>query len=181
MLYFVPEDKIMDNSEYIEINGLKYRKNVGIVVFNDKGLILLCERIIHKKQFDYRWQFPQGGVDKGESEEQAALRELYEETGIKSATIVFKDDTLYTYNFPDDIKLQSQRYYKNNITGQAQTWFLMKFNGSNDEIKIPSDEFSNYKWCELSLDIANNIVQFKRGVYRDVILKMQSILHSMKF
>ena len=112
---------LCDNSEYIEIDGACYRKNVGIIIYNCEGKVLLCER--NQEKIDYKWQFPQGGVDNNEKTEDTALRELFEETGIKSAKIVFKDNVWRAYKFPAILKFSRKHhdYYKN-VKGQIQKW-----------------------------------------------------------
>ncbi len=79
----------------------KYRPNVGICVFNRQGQVWLGHRAGHGN-FDYAWQMPQGGVDDGEDIQSAALRELVEETGISSTTILSITPGWMAYDFPSD-------------------------------------------------------------------------------
>ncbi|MGN0929209.1 MAG: RNA pyrophosphohydrolase [Alphaproteobacteria bacterium] len=155
-----------EDSEYMTVDGKLYRKNVGIVVLNNENKVLFCKRLNSKIG---SWQFPQGGVDKGETEEVSALRELSEETGITSAKIIYKDDNWYKYDFPEEIRKQKE-YYKD-VNGQIQKWFLVKFTGNNEEIKIPSEEFEDYIWTELSLSLTEKVIPFKKDVYKKVITK----------
>ena len=168
--------KNKDNSEYIEIEGCRYRENVGIILFNSEGKVLFAKR--NQKKITYGWQFPQGGVDIGESTDTAALRELFEETGVKNAKIAYKDNIWRTYKFPVEIKFLSkanQDYYKN-VHGQIQKWFLVEYFGDESEINIPNEELVEYEWKDLSLNLMRRVVPFKRDVYRGVIKKFRPIL-----
>ena len=83
------------------MNTTRYRKNVGLIIINDQGKVLLCRR---KKSNS--WQFPQGGIDQGETPKRAAYRELYEEVNIKRNEIKFIGSTNFwaTYDLPDEYK-----------------------------------------------------------------------------
>lgn len=164
-----------DKSSYEKINGNNYRKNVGIIVFNSDKKVLFCKRLNSKRIGS--WQFPQGGIDAGETEEVAALRELAEETGITSAQIVYTDKNWYKYDFPEDVR-KSKKYYED-VKGQIQKWFLVKFTGNNNEIKIPSEEFEDYIWTNLSLSLVNEVVSFKQEVYKEVITNFLNVLKDM--
>lgn len=169
----------VDKSEYIEIDGCRYRKNVGIILFNSDGKVLLAER--NQDKIIYKWQFPQGGVDTGETTDTAVLRELFEETGIKKAKIVYKDNVWRAYRFPAELKFSAKKthdYYKN-VNGQIQKWFLIEFCGNDADIKIPNVELSSFKWVELSQNITRRVVPFKRDVYRNIIKKMKPILEDV--
>ncbi len=165
-----------DKSEYIEVDGCRYRKNVGMIIFNKEGKVLLTER--NQAKISYKWQFPQGGVDTGETTDIAVMREMLEETGIKKAKIVFKDNVWRAYKFPAELKFSAKKahdYYKN-VHGQIQKWFLIEFSGKDKDIKIPNEELSDYKWVNLSQNIVKDIVPFKRDVYKNVIKRMRPIL-----
>ena len=138
-----------------------YRKNVGIVVFNKDGKVLLCAR---SDQKDECWQFPQGGIEQDEDYQVAALRELYEETGIKSVELVDRIQEPVRYDFPVNFRLP--------FNGQEQYWFLFYFRGDDTEINFeinPQEiEFKNYKWDDIS-EAPKLIVQFKKKVYNKVV------------
>lgn len=168
-----------DKSEYIEVDGCRYRKNVGMIIFNRDGKVLLTKR--NQAKISYKWQFPQGGVDTGETTDISVMRELFEETGIKKAKIAFKDNVWRAYKFPAELKFSAKKahdYYKN-VHGQIQKWFLIEFLGKDSEIKIPNEELSDYKWINLSQNIVKDIVPFKRDVYKNVIKRMRPILNDI--
>jgi putative (di)nucleoside polyphosphate hydrolase len=112
---------------------------------------------------------PQGGVDKGESPRDAALRELWEETGVRASLVKIEAETKdwIPYDLPNDLvgKLWKGRY-----RGQEQKWFLMRFNGTDDQIDIATEhqEFSRWQWMAPD-QLINNIVPFKRHVYERVL------------
>lgn len=173
---------MVDNSEYIEVDGLRYRKNVAMIVFNKKGKVLFAERnqnsSIYSKKKTYNWQFPQGGIDVGEEPETAALRELFEETGISNAKIVYTDSVWRPYKFPAELMFISHPnhdYYKN-VKGQIQKWFLIEYDGDDSDIAIPNEELKSYKWIELTPEIVSKVVPFKREVYTNIVNLMIPIL-----
>ena len=109
-----------------------YRPNVGIIIANTKGKLLYC-----KRRRSNNWQFPQGGIDRNETPEQAAFRELFEEVGIKkhNVKIIAESQHWYQYDLPK--KFQLNKLLWNNFKGQSQKWFIFKFLGNNSEINIP--------------------------------------------
>ncbi len=139
-----------------------YRLNAGIVVVNAQGLALLCERSDYANQ----WQFPQGGINNGELPIDAAKRELYEETGIKSVKLLASNPTTLHYDFPP--KIAAHHKYK----GQEQYWFLFEFNGDDSEINLqinPNEiEFKSYRWAPIE-EALEAVVEFKKEVYNKVV------------
>lgn len=142
----------------------KYRKNVGIIVCK-KGKVLLCARA--DKQNDC-WQFPQGGIDSGETIVDAAKRELFEETGIKNIKIIKEMPFSVTYDFPKECK----NPYLANYDGQEQFWVMFEFLGTDDEIKLDNTpnfvEFKKYKWDKIEA-APDQIVEFKKNAYLTVV------------
>lgn len=147
-----------------------YRKNVGIVVFNDLGSVLVGERL----NFLGSWQFPQGGVDENEDLLTAAKRELYEEVGIESAEFVYELQDWIEYDFPETLKMKIAKKYK----GQTQKWFLFYWNepASKCNLEIHEQEFGRVQFIPLAKTI-DSIVDFKKDTYRQVIEKFTPIIN----
>ena len=122
-------------------------------------------------------------MDCGETTDVAVMRELFEETGIgdDKARIVYKDNVWRSYTFPAELKFASKMthdYYKN-VNGQIQKWFLIEFSGDDSEIKIPNEELKSFKWVDISLDLVQKVVPFKRTVYTNVINAISPILEDI--
>lgn len=147
----------------------RFRPNVGIVLFNAKGQVWFGRRVIEGgdaagRSERYRWQMPQGGVDAEEDIDAAAYRELKEETGVSSATLLCISAGWLAYRFPAEEK-------KKNWKGQRQKWAAMLFTGEDSEIDLEADdhqEFDDWRWGELE-EAPSLIVPFKRPVYEDVV------------
>ena len=140
-----------------------YRPNVGIVVFNAEGRVWLGRRA--GASGPHNWQFPQGGVDKGEDLEAAARRELIEETGISSVDLLGRTPGWISYDFPPEL-VRAKGW-----TGQAQVWFAFRFLGKDSEVDLtayPPIEFDAWRWAALA-EAADLIVPFKRATYATVI------------
>jgi len=119
---------------------LPLRTGVGIVVLNKKNQIFLAKRIDNPKNF---WQMPQGGVDKGEDFYAAAVRELEEETSIKTVKLIKEIEGLTTYLLPDHLV---GIIWKGKYKGQKQKWFAFEFFFNRDFListKLPTFEPSS--------------------------------------
>lgn len=143
-----------------------YRPNVGVVLFNAAGLVWLGRRAGTEGPFN--WQFPQGGVDDGEEVLAAARRELVEETGVASASLLARTDGWMTYDFPPEYAgSKSARGWK----GQRQVWFALRFEGRDDEIDLeahPPVEFDAWRWARLA-EAPGLVAPFKRATYDSVV------------
>ena len=147
----------------------RFRPNVGVVLFNAQGQVWYGRRVgdfssLGEAPDLYRWQMPQGGVDPEEDIAAAAFRELKEETGVSSATLLCVTPGWLAYEFPAD-------YKKKNWKGQRQKWAAMIFTGDDDEVDHEADdnqEFDDWRWGELE-EAPSLIVPFKRGVYDEVV------------
>ncbi len=150
------------------MNGI-YRKCVGIVVFNKQRKVLLCER----RDLPKAWQFPQGGIEDGETLIEAAKRELREETSIVSAEPVDTISTPLRYTFPPEVKNTGKQKYD----GQDMRWVLFRFNGMDSEINLATQEpeFSAYAWEDID-EAIKKIAAFKKNVYIKVVEKFKPIV-----
>ena len=115
---------------------------------------------------------PQGGIDEGEDPAAAALRELHEETGIRSVQLIAEHPAWVTYDLPRDLLGTA---WGGRFRGQKQKWFAYRFLGENSEISIdpPEDqahkaEFVAWRWAPVG-ELLDLVVPFKRDVYREVL------------
>ena len=150
-----------------------YRPNVGIALFNTDGRVLIGRRFRDDGPEiilpGLEWQMPQGGVDEGEDLRTAALRELWEETSVKSAGYLGETDW-YAYEFPP---YDGPPHRLGKFRGQRQKWFALRFIGNEAEIDplTPRNnqpaEFDAWRWERLDR-VADLVVPFRREVYRAV-------------
>jgi putative (di)nucleoside polyphosphate hydrolase len=149
-----------------EIETLPYRPCVGVMLANRAGKVFAGQRIDTAAP---AWQMPQGGIDRGETPREAALRELREEIGVPPELVSVEAETegWLRYDLPHDIV---PRIWKGRFRGQEQKWFLLRFHGSDSDIQIDTDhpEFSQWRWLDPS-DLPAFIVPFKRPVYEQVL------------
>ena len=143
-----------------------YRPCVGIMLFNAAGEVFVGNRIDVPGD---HWQMPQGGIDPGETPEEAAWRELYEEVGTQNAEIIMESGTWYPYDLPQAL---SRKVWKGKYRGQKQRWFAFRFLGQDDEINLTlhKPEFGEWRWLCLE-DLPEKIVPFKRPIYERVIVE----------
>ena len=154
---------------------LPYRPCVGIMVLNREGLVWSGHRIAQSGSevsgTDQLWQMPQGGIDKGEDAYPAALRELYEETGMRSVSLLAEAPEWINYDLPVHLLGIA---LKGKYRGQTQKWFAFRFEGDESEIAINPPpggheaEFDAWAWKPMA-DLPRMIVPFKRKVYDEVI------------
>ena len=154
-----------------KFSKLPLRKGVGIVLLNKENKIFVAKRIDNPKNF---WQMPQGGVDNEEEFYEAAIRELEEETSIKTVSLIKEIEGLTTYLLPNHLV---GIIWKGKYKGQKQKWFIVRFEGKEDEINIKTKnpEFLDWKWVNID-DLTNEIVNFKVHVYKQIQKELYKII-----
>jgi len=152
-------------------SNLPLRKGVGVVLLNKNNQIFVAKRIDNPKDF---WQMPQGGIDKGENYLEAALRELKEETSIKSVEVIQEIQEEITYNLPDSLL---GIIWKGKYKGQTQRWFIMRFLGNDNEINLKTKhpEFLEWKWVDIE-NITDKVVDFKLHVYEKIKKELKNLI-----
>ena len=152
---------------------LPYRPCVGVMVLNRAGHAFIGRRLGGPKHVDetHIWQMPQGGIDKGEDPYPAALRELHEETNIRSVEKLGEIKEWLTYDIPRAIGTEA---WKGKYRGQTQKWFALQFTGNEREIDVKNPagghkpEFLEWRW-EPAANLPGLIIPFKRKVYERVV------------
>ena len=145
-----------------------FRPNVGIILLNQKNQVFWGKRIR-----THSWQFPQGGIDRGESPEQAMYRELHEEVGLRAehVRILARTRDWLRYEVPDRyIRREARGHYK----GQKQIWYLLQLVSADWNLNLRATdhpEFDAWRWNDywVPLDV---VVEFKRGVYEMALTEL---------
>lgn len=145
--------------------ALPYRPCAGILLVNSDDKIFVGERLDRPDA----WQMPQGGIDEGETPEQAAVRELEEEIGVSPVDVKILSHTKnwVLYDLPDHLK---GKMWGGRFAGQKQIWFKMRLLADDSAINIQTahPEFGRWKWSTPT-EVLNEIVDFKRDVYAQVL------------
>lgn len=153
-----------------------FRPGVGVVLFNQDGLVLAAKRIDTPGD---AWQLPQGGIDAGETPQQAAMRELKEEIGTDKAEIIAETGEWLTYDLPPELR---DKVWGGRFRGQRQKWFAMRFLGRDADIDIDHDdhpEFSEWRWMPLE-QLPRLIVPFKRPLYERLVREFGPIAQGLR-
>jgi putative (di)nucleoside polyphosphate hydrolase len=153
--------------------SLPYRPCAGMMVLNRQGRVFIGRRTTGPEHIDavHVWQMPQGGIDEDEDPYEAALRELYEETSIRSVEKLGEIAGWLSYDIPRDIV---GRAWSGKYRGQKQKWYALRFTGAENEIDIldPGDghepEFIDWRWAKMN-ELPGLVVPFKRQTYERVV------------
>lgn len=142
-----------------------YRPCVGAFLINAEGLVFVGQRA---SSDDPAWQMPQGGIERQENPQKAVLRELAEETGVRTVKILARSKSWLSYDFPPELRAS---VWEGRYRGQTQIWFALRFLGTEAEIDLnagPVGEFSAWKWVAAD-ETPALVVPFKRPVYKAVV------------
>jgi putative (di)nucleoside polyphosphate hydrolase len=153
---------------------LPYRRSAGVALLNRDGAVFIGRRKKSREAglvVGHEWQMPQGGIDDGEAPFEAALRELFEETNVSSASLIAEAPQWLSYDLPDNARGR----WRGRDRGQTQKWFLLRFEGEDSEIDIErpgggghTPEFDAWRWERLEA-LPDLVVPFKRRVYEGVV------------
>ena len=151
---------------------LPLRLGVGAVVLNKENRVFVGKR---KDNPVNKWQMPQGGVNAGEELIDAMNRELQEETGIKNIEILKEVNGWSEYELPDYLL---GKIWKGKYRGQKQKWFVVRFLGSDSEIKLQTinPEFIEWQWLDIE-NLPKVIVDFKKKVYEKLLPEIKSSIN----
>ncbi len=163
----MPHEK---NTQVIDAEG--FRSNVGIILCNSKGKLLWARRIGQNG-----WQFPQGGINRDETPEEALYRELMEEVGLHQShvEIIGCTQNWLRYRLP-------KRFIRHDLApvciGQKQRWFLLRLNCDDARVKLDmtdKPEFDQWKWVSYWHPL-KEVVAFKRKVYKSALNELAPLL-----
>ncbi|NJS13359.1 MAG: RNA pyrophosphohydrolase [Sphingopyxis sp.] len=152
---------------------LPYRPCAGVMLVNAQNLVFVGQRLDSQSE---AWQMPQGGIDKGEDPQQAALRELGEEAGIgpQLVEVIASSACEHHYDLPPHLigKMWAGRY-----RGQRQHWYLARFLGQDTDVKIATEhqEFNAWRWTPIET-LPDLIVPFKRALYTALVEEFGPLL-----
>ncbi|MXO90439.1 RNA pyrophosphohydrolase [Altererythrobacter aquaemixtae] len=159
---------------------LGYRPCVGVMLVNTHSKVFVAERLDSRHGNGHTsgfWQMPQGGVDKGEDLQEAALRELAEETGVGADKVTLLGQTRepIRYDLPDEL---IGKLWKGKYRGQEQVWYCARFLGDDADIDLEAHdppEFSQWKWIDPER-LPDVIVPFKKHVYQAVLEEFRALV-----
>lgn len=150
-----------------------YRPNVGIILCNARNQVFWGKRVNQ-----HAWQFPQGGINAGETPEQAMFRELEEEVGLqpRHVRILGRTREWLRYDVPSH---WTRRDNRGLYRGQKQIWFLLRLTGRDTDVSLRASdhpEFDAWRWNEYWVPM-ETVVDFKREVYRLALQELERFLH----
>ena len=149
-----------------------YRPNVGIIICNCKNEVFWGKRIR-----EHSWQFPQGGINPGETPERAMYRELHEEVGLNQqhVKILGRTRDWLRYDVPGQ---WIRRDWRGNYRGQKQIWYLLRLVGRDCDVHLRATEkpeFDAWRWNEYWIPL-DTVVEFKREVYQLALSELARFL-----
>jgi putative (di)nucleoside polyphosphate hydrolase len=149
-----------------------YRPNVGIILVNQRNEVFWGKRIR-----EHSWQFPQGGIKRGETPEQAMYRELHEEVGLmpEHVRILGRTRDWLRYDVPQN---WVRREWRGHYRGQKQIWFLLRLVGRDSDVCLRASEqpeFDAWRWHEYWIPL-ETVIEFKRDVYRQALTELSRLL-----
>ncbi len=149
-----------------------YRPNVGIILVNARNEVFWGKRIR-----EHSWQFPQGGIQRGETPEQAMYRELHEEVGLRPehVRILGRTRDWLRYDVPQN---WVRREWRGHYRGQKQIWYLLRLVGKDNDVCLRASEhpeFDAWRWHDYWIPL-DSVIEFKRGVYRQALTELARLL-----
>lgn len=149
-----------------------YRPNVGIILVNQRNEVFWGKRIR-----EHSWQFPQGGIKRGETPEQAMFRELHEEVGLHPhhVRIIGRTRDWLRYDVPQN---WVRREWRGHYRGQKQIWFLLRLVGHDSDVCLRASEhpeFDAWRWHDYWIPL-ETVIEFKRGVYEQALTELSRLL-----
>jgi len=149
-----------------------YRPNVGIILVNEVNEVFWGKRIR-----EHAWQFPQGGIKRGETPEQAMFRELHEEVGLRPehVSVIARTRDWLRYEVP---ARWVRRDWRGHYRGQKQIWFLLRMIGQDSDVELRATEhpeFDAWRWNEYWVPL-DAVIEFKRAVYRSALIELSAYL-----
>jgi putative (di)nucleoside polyphosphate hydrolase len=149
-----------------------YRPNVGIILCNARNEVFWGKRIR-----EHAWQFPQGGIKRGESPEEAMYRELQEEVGLvaEHVKILGRTRDWLRYDVPEQ---WVRREWRGNYKGQKQIWYLLRLTGGDHHVQLRASshpEFDAWRWSQYWVPL-ESVVEFKRDVYQQALAELEPFL-----
>lgn len=152
-----------------------YRRGVGALIVNAAGQVLVARRADMPHA---AWQLPQGGMKKGETPEDAVLREVLEEVGTTRVEIIARSAGWLRYDLPADL---AQRAWKGKYRGQEQQWFVLRFVGTDDDIDLAAaaqPEFVSWRWQDVR-SLPTLAAPFKRALYDALVDEFADTVEGM--
>jgi putative (di)nucleoside polyphosphate hydrolase len=157
--------------------SLPYRPCAGMMVLNRAGHVFIGRRTDGPEHVDptHVWQMPQGGIDENEDPYKAALRELYEETSIRSVQKLGEVAEWLAYDLPSHVVKEA---WGGKYRGQKQKWYALRFTGNDGEIDIAQPggghkpEFVEWRWVPMQ-ELPDLVIPFKRDIYLRVVREFE--------